>query len=127
MVSTSRDTTDLLHWSDSIKKFYHLDSMTSLRIEEVQSVLDLLDADRILVGTVLQDELLQIQERPLVRHFLTDLNDRLPSILGCELGAVRALAVQNDILNLEDLLQDRGSEDLRFATGRYISKGTDGM
>lgn len=61
---------------------------------------------------MLQDELFEEKKRPFMRHFLADLDKRFPGVLRGELGAVRALSVLDDVLDLEDLLQDRRGEHL---------------
>lgn len=86
--------------------------MTPLTVEEIQPVLHLLHRDRILLCSVLQDELFEVQERPFVRNFLSDLDERLPGVLRCELRAVRALAILDEVLDLEDLFEDGVGKDL---------------
>ena len=86
--------------------------MTPLAVEKVQSILHLLHRDRVLLRSVLEDELLEEEERPLVRNLLPDLHESLPSVLRGQLRAVGALAVLNEELDLKDLLQDRRGQDL---------------
>ena len=80
--------------------------MTSLCIEEIQPILDLLDGYRVLIRPVLENKLLEVQECPLVRDFLAYLHDGLPGVLCGEFRAVRTLSMQNDIFNLEYLLKN---------------------
>ena len=61
----------------------------------------------VLVSIVLQDELLEVQESPLVRHLLPDLYLRFPGILGCQSRTVWTLTILDDVLDLKHLLQDR--------------------
>lgn len=78
------------------------------RIEEIETILDLLHADRILVRVVLQNELLEVEESALVIDLLAHLNQRFPGVLGCQSSAFRALRSLDHVLDLEDLLQNRG-------------------
>ena len=57
--------------------------MTPLRIKEIQAVSCFLDTNRILLRRVLEDELLEVQERPFVVHFLSDLDHGFPRVLRC--------------------------------------------
>lgn len=91
--------------------------MTPLTIVEIQPILHLLHRNRILLCSVLQDELFKVQERPFVRDFLSDLNECLPGVLRCELRAVGTLAVLDEVLDFEDLFEDRVGQDL-FLTGQ---------
>lgn len=61
---------------------------------------------------MLQDQLFQPQEGPLMRHLLPDLHRRLPRILRRELGARRTLASVHDKDEHERLLEDRIRQDL---------------
>lgn len=81
-------------------------------VKEIESVLDFLYADRVLVGVVLKDELLEVQERSLVVDLLSDLNQRTPGVLGGETSALGTLGALDDVLDLENLLEDCGGEDL---------------
>lgn len=86
--------------------------MGSLSIIEVETIFALRDVDGILVSTVLQDELLEVQEGSLVRHLLTQLYLGLPGVLGCQPGTVWTLTILNDVLDFERLLENRRGEDL---------------
>lgn len=90
----------------------HLQSVLLRRVEEVESILDLLNTDGIFVGVVLEDELLEVQESTLVVDLLSDLDECSPGVLGGETGALGALGSLDDVLDLEDLLQDGRREDL---------------
>lgn len=78
----------------------------------------------VLVSVVLKDELLEEEEGPLVVDLLSNLNRRLPHVLGRQTSAVRALSVRDDVLNLEDLLQNRRREDLVKRTHMRVSTWT---
>ena len=84
----------------------HLLCVTARTIEEVETIFDLLDRDRLLLRAVLEDELLEEEERTLVRDLLPDLHERLPGVLRRELRTVRALAILHEVLDLEHLLKD---------------------
>lgn len=64
------------------------------------------------MGVVLEDQLLQVQKRPLVVYFLSNLDGSLPHVLGGQSGAVRALSVGNHVFDLKNLLENRGGENL---------------
>lgn len=78
--------------------------MTSLRVVKVKTIFDLFDRNRILVRSVFENELLEIQESTFMIDFLPHLDNGLPSVLCSKFCAVRALSVQDDVLNLEYLL-----------------------
>ena len=82
--------------------------------EEVDTVVDFLDVDCVLVGAMLQNQLFQVQERPLMRHLLSDLYRRSPCVVGVALGAVWTLVVVLCELDLEALLHDGAFVDLRL-------------
>jgi hypothetical protein len=71
----------------------------------------------VLVGVMTKDQLLEEEEGPLVVDLLTDLDGRLPHVLGGKSSAVWALTVGDDVLDLEDLLEDGIGEDLRQEEG----------
>ena len=73
---------------------------------EVYTVVHLLDVDRILVGAMLKDKLLEVEEGSLVRDFLADLDDSAPGIVCVGLCTIGALVVVLDVLDLEGLLHD---------------------
>jgi hypothetical protein len=56
--------------------------MISLTVEEIESIPDLLYRDRILLRAMLQDQLLQKQKCPLMRHFLSYLHKGFPGVFG---------------------------------------------
>lgn len=97
---------------DAGQELDHLDSMTALAVEEIEPIPDLLDGNRVLLGAVLQNQLLEEEEGPFMGHFLAHLHERLPSIFCREFGAVRTLAVLDEVLELEGLLQNRVRQNL---------------
>lgn len=90
----------------------HLLGMISLRKVEIQAILRFLNVHRILVGTGLQNQLLQVQERPLVWDLLPNLNRGSPGVVCITLLAVIALLGCNHIFHLECLLNDSALESL---------------
>lgn len=102
----------------------HLLSVISLRKIEIQAVLRFLDIDCLLVGTRLQNQLLQVQERAFVGHLLSNLNRGSPCVVCVTLLAVITLLGCNHIFHLECLLNDGALEslllngDLHFDTTR---------
>jgi len=86
--------------------------MTSRTVEEVQSIFNFFHRYGILLSTVLQDKLLEVQESSLVRHFLSDLDNSLPGILCGQLRAIRTLTILNKVLNLKGLLEYRIRQNL---------------
>lgn len=64
-----------------------------------------------LVSIVLQDQLLQPQERPLVRNLLPDLHTRFPSVLCRQSRTRRALAGVDNESEDKSLLQDGIGQD----------------
>lgn len=85
--------------------------MAARTIEEIQPIPNFLHRYRILLGPMLQDQLLQVKEGSLVRHLLPNLYQRLPGVLGCQFSAVRALSMLYKILDLEDLFKDCRSQN----------------
>lgn len=63
------------------------------------------------MGVVLQNQLFEEQERPLVVDFLSDLHTGLPSVLCSQPGTIRALSTMDDEEQDERLLQDGVGED----------------
>lgn len=114
---------DAPNGGDGAEEVAHLDRVLLRGVEKVETVLDLLDTDRVLVGVVLQDELLEVEEGALVVDLLADLDERSPSVLRGETGALGALRALDDVLDLEDLLQNGGREDLRAVEGQRQSSG----
>ena len=94
------------------QELHHLQSVTSLRVEEIQPILHLLHRDRVLLRAVIQDQLLQVQERPFMRDLLADLHQCLPRVLRRKLRAIRTLPVLHKVLDLEHLLEYRRRQDL---------------
>jgi hypothetical protein len=98
---------NLPDWHDARQEITHLDSVVPLGIEEIQSIPLLVDivgipesqlsgrvneVGSLLVSIMLQDQLLQPQERPLVRNLLPNLNTGLPSVLRCQFRTCRTLS-----------------------------------
>lgn len=94
------------------QEFAHADGMRTLRIVKVESVLLFEYGHRFAVCIVLEDQLLEIQERALVGDFLAHLYRCLPHILRCQTRAVRALPVLHHKFHLKNLLQNGGREYL---------------
>ena len=99
---------------DSLQEIAEADRMVPLSEEEVDSVVHFFDVDGVLVGAVLKDQLLEIQERPLMRHLLAHLHAGPPCVVCVTLRAVRALVVVLLELDLECLLHDGALVDLRL-------------
>ena len=97
---------------DSGQELDHLLGMASRAVEEVETIAHLLDGDGVLLGSVLEDKLLEEEEGPLVGDFLSDLDEGLPCVLRGELCAIWTLAVLDEVLDLEDLFEDGCGEDL---------------
>jgi hypothetical protein len=98
-------------WYDSRQEITHLDGVISLGVEEIQTIPLLIDivgipdksakwsrreAKSLLVGIMLQDQLLQPQERPLVRNLLPDLHTSFPGVLRCQFRTCRTLSSVNN-------------------------------
>jgi len=88
--------------------------VVALREEEVYPVVHFFDVDCVLVRAVLEDELLEVQERALVRDFLPDLHAGAPGVVGVGLCAVGALVVVLRVLDFERLLHYRALVELRL-------------
>jgi hypothetical protein len=58
--------------------------MTPLAIEEVQTVLHLLERNCVLLRPMLQDKLFKVQKRAFVWNFLPNLNKGFPRVLGSQ-------------------------------------------
>eukprot|EP00047_Mylnosiga_fluctuans_P011229 m.20129 g.20129 ORF g.20129 m.20129 type:complete len:556 (+) comp3504_c0_seq1:1194-2861(+) len=79
---------------------------------EVNAIRHRLDADGLRVLVVLDDQLLQVQERLLVADLLAGLHDGVPRVLGLAAVARVAHLVRDDVLDHKDLLQHGAGEDL---------------
>jgi len=66
----------------------------------------------LLVSIMLQDQLLQPQERPLMRHLLPDLHTSLPSVLSCQFRTCRTLSSVDNKRENECLLKDGVGQNL---------------
>lgn len=97
---------------DRVEELDHFERVLLAREEKVETVLDFGDLESVLVHAVLEDELLEVQERPLVVDFLSDLDEGTPGVLGGQPRALLALGALDDVLDLEDLLQHCSREDL---------------
>ena len=106
MVERTR-TEDVPDWNDTRQELDHLLRMRAVRVVKVEAVADLFDRDGVLLRAVFEDELFEEQEGALVRHFLAHLHERFPGVFRGEAGAVGALAVLDEVLDLEYLLKDR--------------------
>ena len=80
--------------------------MISLRKEEIDAIVHFLDVDCIFVRRMLQDQLFQVQECPLMWHLLAHLNTCSPGVVSVALRAIRALMVILSELHLEALLHN---------------------
>jgi hypothetical protein len=58
------------------------------------------------MGHVLQDQLFEVQESALVVDLLTDLDNRVPGVLGLDFAAIWTLLASNDNLKNVGLLED---------------------
>ena len=85
--------------------------MATLGVEEIQTVLDLLHRNGVFLRAVLEDKLLKKKEGALVRDLLPHLDHRRPRVLRGELGALGALPVLDEELDLEGLFEDGVGED----------------
>ena len=98
--------------------------MLPRRVEEVEPVARLLDRQRVSIRAVLEDELLEVVERPLVVDLLPDLHQRPPRVLRRQPRAVGTLPVLDHELDLEDLLQDRRGQHLQRSVGTSNARRT---
>ena len=78
--------------------------MTPLAIEEVQTVLHLLQRNRVFLCPMLQDKLFKVQECAFMRDLLPHLDKGLPGVLCSQFRTVGALSVLDQVLDLEYLL-----------------------
>jgi hypothetical protein len=105
------DAESLPDWHDTRQEITHLNGVISLGVEEIQTIPLLIDIvgipdsqlnvrlnidESVLVSIVLQDQLLQPQECPLVRNLLPDLHTSLPCVLCCQLRTCRTLSSVNN-------------------------------
>jgi len=86
--------------------------VTLLTVEEVQAISDFLHGDGIFLSSMFEDELLEEQEGTLMGDLLSDLNKSFPGVLGSKSCAVWTLCVLDEELDLEDLFEDRSSQNL---------------
>ena len=116
---------NVLDGSDSTEEFDHLQRVLLRRVEEIESVLDFLHRNRILVGVVLKDELLEVQESTLVVDLLSHLDERSPGVLGGQSSTFWTLRSGDGVFDFEDLLQNRRGEHL--ATSSLVRAGKRGV
>lgn len=90
----------------------YLLGMVALCKVEVQTILCFLNVNGILVSTGLQNQLFQVQERPLVGDLLANLDRSSPGVVCITLFAVIALLGCNHIFHLKCLLNDGALEGL---------------
>jgi hypothetical protein len=86
--------------------------MAPLRVEKVKAVLYFLNGDSVFVRAMLEDKLFKVKECPFMIHFLSHLNEGVPSVLCCKLGAIRTLAMHDHIFDFKYLLKNRIRENL---------------
>lgn len=101
-----------MDWDDVLEKIDKALGVIPLGKVEVYAVVHLLNVDGVLVGAMLEDELLEVEESALVRDLLADLDDGAPGVVRVRLCAVGALVVVLDVLDLERLLHDGALGDL---------------
>ena len=65
---------DVPYWDYASQELHHLLCMAARTIEEIETIANLLDRYRILLRAMLQDELLEEEEGPLMRDLLPDLH-----------------------------------------------------
>ena len=75
--------------------------MIPLGVIEIQSFSGLLDVNRIPVSVVLKNKLFEVEERPLMRHLLSNLHRRLPGVVSVRLGTLSTLLRSNHVFYLE--------------------------
>lgn len=96
------------HRVEEINKLFALVLGTE---EEINTILGLLDIQGVPVGIVLEDELLQEEERALVKDLLADLDTSLPVRRGERLLTLPALLGVDDEDDLETLLEEHAVLD----------------
>lgn len=88
--------------------------MISCGEKEIDTVVNFLDVDGVLVGSMLENRLLEEQESTLVGHLLADLDASSPCVVGITLCAIGALVVVLGVFDFEALLHDGAITDLRL-------------
>lgn len=122
-----KESKGVLDRSDGREEVDHLEGMLLGTVEEVESVLDLGDRNGVLVRAVLEDELLQVEEGAFVVNLLPHLDHCSPGVFRRQPCALGALGTRNDVLDLEDLLENRRREDLARESSRVSScRGKEG-
>lgn len=102
----------VLDGSDGAEEIDKLLSRVASGEEKVDAFVDLLDVDGVSVCLMLENELLEVEESSLVGDLLAHLDDGAPGVVGEGFGAIRALLVGLDKLDLECLLEDGTLESL---------------
>lgn len=105
----------------------HLLGVISLREVEIQAILRFLNVHCILMGTGFQNQLLQVQERPLVWDLLPNLNRSSPGVVCITLLAVITLLRRNHIFHLECLLNDSALEGLLLDRDLHLDTARVGL
>jgi hypothetical protein len=112
---------------DCIQKVHKTRTVTTASKEEINAILHGLHTDDLLVGVVLEDELLEVQEGTLMSNLLTDLSHSIPSIFGFNLATIRALLSSNDNFKDVRLLEDGGCKDLTLHSQSDLDTLTMGL
>jgi hypothetical protein len=73
-------------------------------VEKIKTVFHFLDRDGVLLGIMLENELLKVEESPFMGDFLSNLYKGLPSVFGSESCAIGTLPMLNKVFDLEGLL-----------------------
>jgi len=110
----------LLYRNYSAEKLAHLDCMCTLWVIEINAILDFLDIYSILVCIVFQNELFQVKKCTFVLDLLANLNYGFPSVSSGDASAFVALLIWDDVLELENLLEDRWWKDFLLDREFYL-------
>lgn len=91
---------------NTAQEVQHLFGLVPVGIIKVETILDFFDVECILVRAIFQNELLEVQECPLVRHLLSELNSSSESVVREAGLAIRALLIGHDKYNFKCLLDN---------------------
>lgn len=91
---------------NTAQEVQHLLGLVPVGIIKVETILDFFDVECILVRAIFQNELLEVQECPLVRHLLSELNSSSESVVREAGLAIRALLIGHDKYNFKCLLDN---------------------